>query len=72
MTDPETATSNPTLNPDERDVEAPDADALEQAEPADPLDAARQSPPEVSRDPEVSDWDALEQAQVVDLDDEEY
>jgi len=72
MTDPETATSSPILNPDERDIEAPDADAVEQAEPADPLESARQSPPEVSQDPEVSDWDALEQAQVVELDDEEY
>jgi len=45
MTDPETATSSPILNPYERDIEAPDADAFEQAEPADPRDAARQSPP---------------------------
>jgi hypothetical protein len=70
MTDQDFTATSPILDPDERDIEAPDADAYEQAIPADPMD--EQSPPEVSRDPEVSDWDALEQARVVDLEDEDY
>jgi hypothetical protein len=72
MTDPEFADRNPLLDLDERDIEAPDADAFEQATPADPLDAATQLPRQISRDPEVSDWDALEQARIVELDDEDY
>jgi hypothetical protein len=72
MTDPEFTDRSPGLDLDERDIEAPDADAIEQATPADPVDAALAAPPEVSRDPEVNDWDALEQARVVELEDEEY
>jgi hypothetical protein len=72
MTDPEFIDRSPSLGLDERDIEAPDADAIEQATPADPVDAALATPPEISRDPEVSDWDALEQARVVELDDEDY
>lgn len=49
-----------------RNDEAPDADVVEQATPANPLD--EDTPPEPSGDPEASEWDALEQAQVVDLD----
>ena len=68
--------TNPEFSPlrglDERDIEAPDADALEQAIPADPIAAADEIPPEVTRDPEVNVWDALEQAHVVALEDEEY
>jgi hypothetical protein len=64
--------TNPLGNLDERDIEAPDADAFEQAIPADPQAAAEEQPPEVSRDPEVNDWDALEQARVVELDEDEY
>ncbi len=52
--------TNPLGNLDERDIEAPDADAFDQAIPADPRAADEQLPPEVSRDPEVNDWDALE------------
>jgi hypothetical protein len=70
MTDQDFTVTSPILDPDERDIEAPDADAYDQAIPADPKDA--QLPPEVSRDPEVNDWDALEQARVVDLEDEDY
>jgi hypothetical protein len=69
MTNPE---SSPLRSLDERDIEAPDADALEQAIPADPIAAAAERPPEVTRDPEVNDWDALEQARVVELEDEGY
>jgi hypothetical protein len=54
------------LTPDERDPEAPDSDALEQATPANPVD----QPVEVHRGLEVNEWDAVEQAAVVDLDDE--
>jgi hypothetical protein len=54
------------LAPEERDVEVSDADAIEQASPADPA----ADPVEVHRGLEVGEWDAIEQAQVVDLDDE--
>jgi hypothetical protein len=54
------------LDPDERDMEAPDADAAEQALPADPA----QHPIEVHRGLEVNEWDAVEQAHVVDLDED--
>jgi hypothetical protein len=54
------------LAPEERDPEAPQADAVEQATVADPADHE----PEVRRGLEVDEWDALEQARVVDLDDE--
>jgi hypothetical protein len=54
------------LAPDERDVEAPDADAIEQAAPADPA----VDPVEVHRGLEVGEWDAVEQARVVELDDD--
>jgi hypothetical protein len=70
MTDPEIADQGTLLDPDEKDIEAPDADALDQRIPADPKQAAQQQPPEPSRSLEVNDWDALEQARVVDLDDD--
>jgi hypothetical protein len=70
MTDPEIADQGTLLDPDEKDIEAPDADALDQRIPADPKEAAQQLPPEPSRSLEVNDWDALEQARVVDLDDD--
>lgn len=54
------------LAPEERDIEAPAADAVEQAFPANPAD----SEPEIHRGLEVDEWDALEQARVVDLDDD--
>jgi hypothetical protein len=54
------------LTPDERDVEAPAEDAIEQAAPADPA----ADPVEVHRGLEVGEWDAVEQARVVDLDDD--
>jgi hypothetical protein len=55
------------LEPDERDIEAPTADAAEQALAAKPAD----NPTEVRRGFEVGEWDAAEQAIVVDLDDED-
>jgi hypothetical protein len=56
------------LDPDERDLEAPTADAAEQAASAKPGEA----PTEVRLGWEVGEWDAAEQAVVVDLDDEDY
>ncbi|HEY2950563.1 MAG TPA: hypothetical protein VGJ53_19555 [Micromonosporaceae bacterium] len=54
------------LEADERDIEAPDADAVEQAISANPAE----EPAEVHRGLEVGEWDAVEQAYVVDLDDD--
>ncbi len=54
------------LDPAERDIEAPTADAAEQATPARPED----QPHEVRRGWEVSEWDAFEQSIVVDLEDD--
>ncbi|HEY0699166.1 MAG TPA: hypothetical protein VGD43_15300 [Micromonospora sp.] len=49
------------LSPEERDLEAPAEDALEQAIVADP----HEEEPTVHRGLEVADWDAMEQARVV-------
>jgi hypothetical protein len=54
------------LEPEDRDPEAPSEDALEQATPANPVDA----PVEVHRGLEVNEYDAVEQAHVVDLDED--
>lgn len=54
------------LAPEERDIEAPSADAVEQAVPANPADESA----EVHRGLEVGEWDAVEQAVVVDFDDD--
>jgi hypothetical protein len=51
---------------DGRDVEAPDADAYEQAMPANPA----RLPADLRLPPEVNEADAYEQSQVVDLDDD--
>lgn len=54
------------LTPDERDPEAPAADAVEQATLADPsIDE-----PAPRRGLEVDDWDAMEQARIVGPDDD--
>jgi hypothetical protein len=66
MTDPDFIDRTTGLEPDERDIEAPDADAVEQATLADPA----LEEPEPTQRLEVSDWDAVEQARVVDLDDD--
>ena len=67
MTEPaEELVPEEPLNPDERDIEAPDADTLEQTAPADPAD----EPEEVRRGLEVDEWDAIEQSRVVDLGDD--
>ena len=49
-----------------RSPETPDADALEQAVPANPVDV----PVELRLAADADEFDALEQARVVDLDDE--
>jgi hypothetical protein len=54
------------LMPEERDIEAPAADAVEQATVANPADGE----PEIYRGLEADEWDALEQARIVDLDDD--
>ncbi|TDB90970.1 hypothetical protein E1091_13965 [Micromonospora fluostatini] len=56
------------LTPDERDPEAPAADAVEQATSTDPADADS----EPHRGLEVGDWDAVEQARVVAGDEDDY
>jgi hypothetical protein len=68
MTEPneDLLTLDSALNPDERDIEAPDADAVEQATPANPADL----PQEVRVPFEANEYDAIEQARIVDLDDE--
>lgn len=54
------------LVPEERDPEAPAADAVEQATPADPS----LRPDEVRQGLEVGEYDAVEQSRIVELDDE--
>jgi hypothetical protein len=68
MAEPEEQFIDPgaRLAPDERDPEAPAADAVEQATPANPADERV----EVHRGLEVDEWDAVEQARVVELDDD--
>jgi hypothetical protein len=55
------------LAADERDIEAPEADAVEQATPADPSAVTRQ---DIPRGLEINEYDAWEQSQVVGLDDD--
>lgn len=54
------------LDPEERDIEAPTADAAEQAIPARPAETVLE--PRTAF--EADDYDALEQSLVVDLDDD--
>jgi len=60
-----------TYSENERGLETPEADAAEQATPADPaaLDDSELEP--ASSSIEVSEWDALEQRHVVQLDDDD-
>jgi hypothetical protein len=59
------------LNPETRDLEAPTADAAEQAMPANPLDAAELASELESALPfEANEYDVLEQKRVVELDDD--
>ena len=61
-------TPSPHLSPEERDMEAEPADAVEQAAAIDPGDADT----EPHRGLEVGDWDAMEQARVVATDEDDY
>lgn len=65
---PEDLAPSEHLDPDERDIEAPEADAVEQATPAAPNE--RTEPVVFNPDLEVNEYDALEQAHVVELDDD--
>jgi hypothetical protein len=56
------------LAPEERDLEAEPADAVEQAISTDPGDGES----EPHRGLEVDDWDAMEQARVVAGDEDDY
>ncbi|GAA4566242.1 hypothetical protein GCM10023176_16000 [Micromonospora coerulea] len=56
------------LAPEERDLEAEPADAVEQATSTDPGDGET----EPHRGFEVDDWDAMEQARVVAGDEDDY
>jgi hypothetical protein len=56
------------LDPNERDIEAPDEDAAEQSVSSNPVD----EPAEVHRGLEVNEWDAVEQSIVVDMSDDDY
>ncbi|GGM43417.1 hypothetical protein GCM10011608_30120 [Micromonospora sonchi] len=56
------------LSPEERDLEAEPADAVEQARVVD----ATEVEDEPSRGLEVADWDAMEQARVVAADEDDY
>ena len=57
---------SPGFDPDDRNVEAPEADAYEQAVPADPA----RLPADLRLAPDANEADAYEQSQVVDMDDE--
>jgi hypothetical protein len=56
------------LAPEERDLEAEPADAVEQAAVINPEDGEI----EPHRGLEVADWDAMEQARVVNADEDDY
>ncbi len=66
MAHPEDLALSHHLDPEERDLEAPVADAAEQARVADP----GYEEPTMSKSFDVSEWDAHEQSLVVQLDDD--
>ncbi|ROT34333.1 hypothetical protein EF879_02205 [Micromonospora sp. HM5-17] len=57
------------LTPDERDLEAPDADAAEQATVADPT---VEDQVEIRPGLEVDEYDAFEQSRIVGYEDDDY
>jgi hypothetical protein len=57
------------LAPEERDLEAPDGDVVEQATTANPAEEPSGDDAPSARF-DVNEWDALEQAKVVELDDD--
>jgi hypothetical protein len=66
MTDPEELEPKDHVTPDERDIEAPADDAVEQATVVDP----DYDEPTKSDSVEAPEWDALEQSMVVQLEDD--
>jgi hypothetical protein len=60
-----------TYPDNERDLETPEADAAEQATPADPGSLDDSEPEPASSSIEAPEWDALEQRRVVQLDDDD-
>ncbi len=66
MTYPEELELGDHLDPDERDIEAPAADAVEQATAIDPGHAG----PARSGSVEAPEWDAQEQSVIVELEDD--
>lgn len=70
--DEELAPGDPVgrLDPDERDPEAPTADAAEQAMSVSPAEGAAVRPTLSGRSLEVGEWDAMEQSIVIDIEDD--
>ncbi len=68
MTRPDDDRAGAQPTPADKDPEAPEADAAEQARPVRPGDA----PQEVRRGWEVGEWDAVEQSVIIDLDEDDY
>ncbi len=66
MTEPEDHALSAHLAPEERDPEAPDADAVEQATDVDPA----WTEPTMSDSIEAPAWDAYEQSMVVQFEDD--
>lgn len=60
-----------TYPENERDLETPEADAAEQATPADPGSLDEHEPEPASSSIEAPEWDAQEQRQVVGLDEDD-
>jgi hypothetical protein len=58
------------LSPQTRDLEVSEADAAEQAMPADPIDASRARAGVATRAFEANEYDAIEQDRVVEFDDD--
>jgi hypothetical protein len=59
-----------TYPEDERDLEAPEADAAEQAALADPGSLEETEPLPASSSIEVPEWDAQEQGRIVQIEDD--
>jgi hypothetical protein len=65
-------TEQQRLDPEERDPEAPIADAFEQTIRVDPAEEEAEEPEPVRIGLEVNESDAIEQAQVVEAVDDDY
>ncbi len=60
-----------TYPDNERDLEAPEADAAEQATPAHPGSLEEHEPEPASSSIEAPEWDAMEQRRVVEMEDDD-